>query len=72
MGDVDVVWDNIDKYNRPDGEPKKGRIYLYISELNPLVINIAQSDFVATVYYTAKCHTVQDVMRLGSPNYSPI
>ena len=72
MANIDVVWDNINKYNHPNGEPKKGRIYLYISELNPLAINIAQSDFVATVYDTAKCQTVQDVMRLGSCNYSPI
>ena len=73
MGDVKAVWDDINKYNNyPDGEPKKGKIYLYISELNPSTINVAQSDFVATVHDTSKCQTVQDVMRLGSRNYSPI
>jgi hypothetical protein len=73
MGDVEAVWDDVNKYNdHPDGEPKKGKIHLYISELNPLDIDIAQSAFVATVYDTAKCQTVQDVMKLGSRNYSPI
>ena len=73
IGDVEAVWDNINKYNQyPDGEPKKGKIYLYISELNPSTINVARSDFVATIYDTAKCQTVQDVMKLGSRNYSPI
>jgi hypothetical protein len=73
MGDVDAVWDDINKYNdHPDGERKKGKIHLFISELNPSVVDIAQSAFVATVYDTAKCQTVQDVVKLGSRNYSPI
>jgi hypothetical protein len=73
MGDVEAVWDDINKYNdHPDGEPKKGKIHLFISELNPSVIDIDHSAFVATVYDTAKCQTVQDVMKLGSRNYSPI
>jgi hypothetical protein len=50
MGHVDSVWDDINKYNNdPDGEPKKGKIHLYISDQNPLVIDVAQSNFVATV-----------------------
>ena len=29
--DVVAVWDDINKFNNhPDGEPKKGKIYLYI------------------------------------------
>ena len=73
MGDVDAVWDDINKYtNNPDGEPKKGKIHLYISELNPSVVDITQPDFVATIYDTGKCQTIQDVMKLGSRNYSPI
>jgi hypothetical protein len=73
VGDTEAVWNDINKYNNyPDGEPKKGKIYLYISDLNPSTVNIAQSDFVATVYDTMKCQTVQDVMKLGSRNYSPI
>ena len=73
MGDVNAIWHDINKYDdHPDGEIKKGKIYLYISDLNPSVIDITQSDFVATVYDTSKCQTIQDVMRLGSRNYSPI
>jgi hypothetical protein len=73
IGDVEEVWDDINKYNNhPDGEPKKGKIHIYVSEQNPSVIDITQSAFVATVYDTAKCRTVQDVMKLGSRNYSPI
>jgi hypothetical protein len=73
MGDVEAVWDDVNRYNDGrDGEPKKGKIHLYISELNPLDIDITQSAFVATVYDTMKCQTVQDVMKLGSRNYSPI
>jgi hypothetical protein len=72
MGEVEAVWDDINRYNNPDGEPKKGKIYLYISEQNPSVIDIKESAFVATVYNTAKCQTVQDVMKQGSRNYSPI
>ena len=73
MGDVKSVWDDVNRYNNhPDGEAKKGKIHLYISDQNPLVVDITQSNFVATVYDTAKCQTVQDVMKLGSRNYSPI
>ena len=73
MGDVEAVWNDINKFNNhPDGEAKKGKIYLYISDLNPSVIDIAKPDFVATVYDTAKCQTIQEVMKLGSRNYSPI
>lgn len=55
-----------------DGEPTKGKIYLYISDLDPLVVDIAQPSFIANVYDTAKCQTVQDLMEQGSHDYSPI
>jgi hypothetical protein len=72
MGDVNAVWEDINKYDRQNGEPKKGKIHLYLSDLNPSVVDINQSAFVATVYDTAKCQTIQEVMKLGSRNYSPI
>jgi hypothetical protein len=73
MGDVEDVWGDINRYNNhPDGEPTKGKIHLYISEQSPSVVDISQSAFVATVYDISKCQTVQDVIKLGSRNYSPI
>ena len=67
--DAREVWSD---FNYPDGEPTKGKIYLYISNLNPAVIDIFQSSFVINVFDTAKCQTVQDVIKQGSRDYSPI
>jgi hypothetical protein len=69
IADVGQVWGDND---RPDGEPTKGKIYLYISDLNPALVDISQSSFIANVYDTAKCQTVQDLMKRGSRDYSPI
>ena len=55
-----------------DGEPTKGKIYLYISDLNPSVVDISQSSFIVNIYDTAKCQTVQDLVKRGSRDYSPI
>ena len=46
----------------PDEEPTKGKIYLYISDLDPSAVDASQPSFIANVYDTAKCQTVQDVM----------
>ena len=73
MGDVEAVWDNINKFNNhPDGESKKGKIYIYLSTQNPSSIDITCLDFAATVSDIAKCQIIQDVMKLSSRNYSPI
>ena len=73
MGDVEAVWDDINKFdNHPDGESKKGKIYIYLSTQNPSSIDITCSDFAATVSDIARCQTIQDVMKLSSRNYSPI
>ena len=69
IADAREVWS---EFNYPDGEPTKGKIYLYISDLNPAVIDIFQSSFVVNVFDTAKCQTVQDVMKQGSHDYSLI
>lgn len=69
IADVRQVWGDV---NCSDGEPIKGKIYLYISDLNPAVVDISQSSFVVNVYDTAKCQTVQDLMKRGSRDYSPI
>ena len=55
-----------------DGAPTKGKIYLYISDLDPSAVDVSQSSFIATVYDTAKCQTVQEIMKRGSREYSPI
>ena len=69
IADAREVWSD---FNYPDGEPTKGKIYLYISDLNPAVVDIFQSSFVINVFDTAKCQTVQDVIKQGSCDYSPI
>ena len=68
IADAEQVWGEV---NQSD-EPVKGKIYLYISDLNPAVVDISQSSFIANVYDIAKCQTVQDVMKRGSRDYSPI
>ena len=37
IADAREVWSD---FNSPDGEPTKGKIYLYISDLNPAVVDI--------------------------------
>lgn len=69
IADAGQVWGDI---NFSDGEPTKGKIYLYISDENPAIVDISQSSFVANVYDTAKCQTVQDLVKRGSRDYSPI
>lgn len=69
IADAKQVWGDI---NQQDGELTKGKIYLYISDLNPAVVDISQSSFIANVYDTAKCQTVQDLVKRGSCDYSPI
>jgi hypothetical protein len=69
IADAGEVWSD---FNYPDGEPTKGKIYLYISDLNPAIVDIPESSFIVNVYDTAKCRTVQDVMKRGSRDYSPI
>jgi hypothetical protein len=41
IGDAAAVWDDINRYNHSDREPKKGKIYLYISHLNPSTVDIS-------------------------------
>ena len=60
IADAREVWSD---FNSPDGELTKGKIYLYISDLNPVVVDIFQSSFVVNVFDTAKCQTVQDVVK---------
>ena len=69
IADAEQVWSDV---NRLDVEPTKGKIYIYISDLNPAVVDIAKSSFIANVYDIAKCQTVQDLMKRGSRDYSPI
>jgi len=69
IADVGQVWSD---YNYPDEEPTKGKIYLYISDQNPAAVDIVQSSFIANVYDTGKCQTVQDLVKRGSRDYSPI
>jgi hypothetical protein len=69
IADADQVWGG---FNSLDGEPTKGKIYLYISDLNPAVVDISQSSFIVNVYDIAKCQTIQDLMKRGSRDYSPI
>ena len=69
IADAREVWSD---FNSPDGEPTKEKIYLYISDLNPAVVDIFQSSFIVNVFDTPKCQTVQDVMKRGSRDYSPI
>ena len=47
-------------------------MYLYISDKNPVVVDVSQSLFIVNVYDTAKCQTIQDVMKRGSRDYSLI
>ena len=59
IADFEQVWGDI---NSPDGEPTKGKIYLYISDLNPSVVDIFQLSFVANICDTVKCQTLQDLV----------
>jgi hypothetical protein len=72
IGDAAAVRDDINRYNHSDGEPKKGKIYLYISDLNPATVDISQLSFITNVYDTSKCQNIQDVVKRGSRDYSPI
>ena len=69
IADAGQVWGDV---NCLDGEPTKGKIFVYISDLNPVVVDISQSSFMANVYDIAKCQTVQDLVKRGSHDYSPI
>ena len=69
IADVQQACEDIDDL---EGEPSKGKIYLYISDLDPSVVDVSQPSFIANVYDTAKCQTVQDLMMRGSRDYSPI
>lgn len=55
-----------------DKPAEKGKIYLYISDLNPQEINITQPSFTATVHDINKFQTIQQVIEHGSHDYSPI
>ena len=69
IADAGEVWGDI---NCPESEPTKGKMYLYISDKNPVVVDVSQSLFIVNVYDTAKCQTIQDVMKRGSGDYCPI
>jgi hypothetical protein len=73
MADANDVWADINAYSDNLGQKaEKGKIYLYISDLNPPEIDITQPSFTATVHDINKFQTIQEVIQRGSRDYSPI
>src|ERR1700678_320215 len=73
MADANDVWNDINQYS--DNQPQKaekGKIYLYISDLNPPEIDITQPSFTAMIHDINKFQTIQQVIERGSRDYSPI
>ena len=70
MADAGDVWDDINTYSAQ--KPEKGKIYLYISDLNPQEIDVMQPSFAVTVHNITKYQTIQHVIEHGSRDYSPI
>jgi hypothetical protein len=70
MADANEVWDDINIYT--SNQVEKGKIYFYISDLNPPEVDTTQPSFTATIYDINKCQTIQQVVERGSRDYSPI
>ena len=70
MADANDVWNDINSYDNKPAE--KGKIYIYISDLNPPEVDTDQPLFTMTVYDINKCQTIQQVIECSSHDYSPI
>ena len=70
MADANDVWNDINSYDNKPAE--KGKIYIYISDLNPPEVDTDQPSFMVTVHDVNKCQTVQEVVERSSRDYSPI
>jgi hypothetical protein len=73
MADASDVWDDINIYTSDQAvKAEKGKIYFYISDLNPPEVDTTHPSFTATIYDINKCQTIQQVIEHGSHDYSPI
>ena len=73
IADANDVWEDINQYfdNQPQ-KAEKGKIYLHISDLSPPEIDITQPSFTAIIHNINKFQTIQQVIKHGSHDYSPI
>ena len=70
FADANDVWNDINPYDNKPAE--KGKIYIYISDLNPPEVDTDQPSFTVIVYDINKCQTIQQVIERSSRDYSPI
>ena len=70
MADAGDVWDDINIYSAQKAE--KGKIFLYISDLNTQEIDVTRPSFTVTIHDINKYQTIQHVIERGSRDYSPI
>ncbi|KAF8962233.1 hypothetical protein BDZ97DRAFT_1759463 [Flammula alnicola] len=66
------IWQEANVFS--DYAAEKGKIYLYLSEQNPANINIADTkpSFTVTIQDVLEYQTVQDIVKRGARDYSPI
>ncbi|KIM42941.1 hypothetical protein M413DRAFT_49656, partial [Hebeloma cylindrosporum] len=69
MADADNIWQDINRYTDRAENPEKGKIFLYISDLNPPEVDMTQPSFTATVCDINNCQTIQQVIERGARDY---